>query len=66
MIMDTGTGKFSEINKEVFKELKQKKFSLGIFHVGEFVGLRGSTFQIKNIIEDGLFLKLLPSAKRKE
>lgn len=64
--MDTGTGKFSEISEDVFKELKKKKFSLGVFQVGEIVGLRGSTFVIKDIIEDSLILKLLPPAKRKD
>ena len=61
--MDTGTGKFAEINADVFKELKQKKFSLGTFKVGKMVGLRGSTFVITDITDDSLILKLLPPAK---
>lgn len=56
--MDTGEGRFASLHPDKAEELKNK--GLEVFRVGELTHLKGSKFQITNITENELTLKLVP------
>ena len=65
--MDTGKGKFEQIQTNNEEQLKQMKALLqekypnhgGWFREGEIVELKGSTFRVKRIKPTEIVLKLL-------
>ena len=58
--MDTGEGRFEEIEEKKYDTLKKEVGDTGLFRVGEEVEIRGSKFRIKSIKPTELRLKLLP------
>lgn len=70
--MDTGEGKFRAFTADNPTEFKSKVDELhklypghgGIFKEGEKVELKGSSFVISKILQNGLKLKLLSSGDR--
>jgi len=69
--MDSGQGKFEQVNAKNEVELKQKMLELeskfpehgGWFQEGEVIEIRGSKFRVKSVKPHSLRLKLL---QRKE
>jgi len=69
--MDTGQGRFEQINAATEEELKQKMLELeskfpvhgGWFREGEVIEIRGSKFRVQSVKPNQLRLKLL---QRKE
>ena len=59
--MDAGNGRFVPISEPRVVELK-KKAVIGVFSAGERLVIKGSSFKVDAIWEDGLHLKLLPWA----
>ena len=57
--MDTGKGIFAELSEEKAEELKKLKVP-GIFSIGQNLNINGSRFEVADINEDILTLRLLP------
>jgi hypothetical protein len=56
--MDTGLGDLALISEDVANKLKEK--GLECFEQGEEVKLKGSSFRIECITNNGLWLRILP------
>ena len=58
--MDTGKGNFTEISQLKAEAVEAAMGSTsGVFHVGEELTIKGSTFRVASIRRKGLKLKLL-------
>lgn len=64
--MDNGTGRFEEIDKELF-EKRMKESEPYVFKVGEILDIKGSIFKVKSILTNGeLRLKLLKNEEARK